>query len=89
VTPPPPLDLPHPGRVQPRRLNAADDGGALRRLARELKQPAYCVFADRTLIELACAHPTTERQMLAVSGVGPAKMEKFGEAFLRVLRGEE
>lgn len=59
------------------------------RLARELKQPAYCVFADRTLIELARAHPTTEREMLAVSGVGPAKLEKFGEAFLRVLRGEE
>jgi len=58
-------------------------------LARELNQPAYCVFADRTLIELARAHPRTEREMLAVSGVGPAKLEKFGEAFLRVLRGED
>ncbi|HEU4561840.1 MAG TPA: RecQ family ATP-dependent DNA helicase [Longimicrobium sp.] len=58
-------------------------------LARELNQPAYCVFADRTLIELARAQPKTEREMLAVSGVGPAKLEKFGEAFLRVLRGED
>lgn len=59
------------------------------KLARELNQPAYCVFADRTLIELAREHPQTERAMLAVSGVGPAKMEKFGEAFLKTLRGEE
>jgi ATP-dependent DNA helicase RecQ len=59
------------------------------RLARELSQPAYCVFSDRTLIEIARANPQTERAMLAVSGVGPAKLEKFGEAFLRVLRGEE
>jgi len=58
-------------------------------LARELNQPAYCVFADRTLIELAREHPRDERQMLAVSGVGPAKMEKFGEAFLRVLNDED
>ena len=57
-------------------------------LARELKQPAYCVFSDRTLIEIARAHPTSERGLLSVSGVGPAKLEKFGEAFLRVLRGE-
>ncbi|HEX6750698.1 MAG TPA: ATP-dependent DNA helicase RecQ [Longimicrobium sp.] len=57
-------------------------------LARELKQPAYCVFSDRTLIAIARDHPTTERELLAVSGVGPAKLEKFGEAFLRVLRDE-
>jgi len=31
-------------------------------------------------------HPRSERELLAVSGVGPAKLEKFGEAFLRVLR---
>jgi ATP-dependent DNA helicase RecQ len=57
-------------------------------LARELKQPAYCVFSDRTLIEIARRHPTTEDEFLSVSGVGPAKLEKFGDAFLRVLRGE-
>jgi ATP-dependent DNA helicase RecQ len=58
-------------------------------LARELNQPAYCVFADRTLIELAREAPQTEDEMLAISGIGPAKLEKFGEAFLRVLRGED
>ena len=57
-------------------------------LAKELRQPAFCVFSDRTLIELARAHPTTESEMLHVPGIGPAKLEKFGEAFLRVLRDE-
>jgi ATP-dependent DNA helicase RecQ len=57
-------------------------------LAREAKLPAYCVFGDKTLVALAKAHPTTEDEMLHVSGVGPAKLEKYGEAFLRVLRGE-
>jgi ATP-dependent DNA helicase RecQ len=57
-------------------------------LAREQNLPAYCVFGDKTLIALAREHPTTEAQMLRVSGVGPAKLEKYGDAFLRVLRGE-
>jgi ATP-dependent DNA helicase RecQ len=55
-------------------------------LAREASLPAYCIFVDKTLIALAKAHPTTENDMLRVSGVGPAKLEKYGEAFLRVLR---
>ena len=57
-------------------------------LAREAQLPAYCVFADKTLIALAQAHPTSESDMLRVSGVGPAKLEKYGEAFLRILRDE-
>jgi ATP-dependent DNA helicase RecQ len=55
-------------------------------LAREANLPAYCVFADRTLVELARSRPTTEGAMLDVPGVGPAKLEKYGEKFLEVLR---
>lgn len=58
-------------------------------LAREANLPAYCVFGDKTLIALARAHPASEDAMLAVSGVGPAKLAKYGAAFLRVLRGED
>jgi ATP-dependent DNA helicase RecQ len=57
-------------------------------LAREANLPAYCIFADKTLVALAKAHPTDEGDMLRVSGVGPAKLEKYGEAFLRVLRDD-
>ncbi|HEX6039952.1 ATP-dependent DNA helicase RecQ [Longimicrobium sp.] len=55
-------------------------------LAKEASLPAYCVFADKTLVELAKRHPTTPAQMRQVPGIGPAKMEKYGEAFLEVLR---
>jgi ATP-dependent DNA helicase RecQ len=57
-------------------------------LAREAKLPSYCVFADRTLIALARRRPTSVAEMLAVPGVGHAKMEKYGDAFLRALREE-
>jgi ATP-dependent DNA helicase RecQ len=55
-------------------------------LAKEAELPAYCVFADKTLVELARRHPTSLAAMRQVPGVGPAKIEKYGEAFLEVLR---
>ena len=60
---------------------------ALRRgLADEQGLPAYVVFSDATLRELAGAKPVDEQTMLRVSGVGPAKFESYGEAFLAVIR---
>ena len=58
-------------------------------LAREAALPAYCIFNDKTLIAMAKSGAADERELLRIPGVGPAKMEKYGEAFLRVLRGEE
>ncbi len=55
-------------------------------LSREAKLPPYCVFADRTLVELARRAPRDEAEMLEVPGVGPAKMEQYGDAFLRAIR---
>ncbi|HEX6369206.1 MAG TPA: RecQ family ATP-dependent DNA helicase [Longimicrobium sp.] len=55
-------------------------------LAKEQELPAYCVFADKTLVELARRHPTSKAEMRAVPGIGPAKIEKYGDAFLEVLR---
>jgi ATP-dependent DNA helicase RecQ len=57
------------------------------RLAKEQELPAYCVFADKTLVELAKRHPTSREEMRRVPGIGPAKIEKYGDAFLEVLRG--
>jgi superfamily II DNA helicase RecQ len=56
------------------------------RLAREQELPAYCVFADKTLVELAKQHPTSLAEMRRVPGIGPAKIEKYGDAFLEILR---
>ena len=57
-----------------------------RRLADEEGVPAFVVFGDATLKGLAAAKPTNPQDMLAVSGVGPAKLERYGEAFLAVIR---
>nr|WP_228259367.1 DNA helicase RecQ [Siculibacillus lacustris] len=55
-------------------------------LARELNAPAYVVFADRTLIEMARARPSTRSEMAAIHGVGAAKLDRFADSFLDVIR---
>ncbi len=56
------------------------------RIRAGLLVPAYIVFSDAVLTRMAAAHPTDEVGFLAVPGVGPAKLARYGEAFLRVLR---
>ena len=62
----------------------------LRALRRSLADaegvPAYIVFSDAVLARMAATRPTDEAGLLAVPGVGPAKLARYGEAFLRVLR---
>ncbi|MFG0327237.1 MAG: RecQ family ATP-dependent DNA helicase [Phycisphaerales bacterium JB037] len=60
-----------------------------RAIAEELQVPPYVVFSDATLRGLAAARPASPAQMLEVSGVGPAKLERFGEAFLAIIAGDE
>jgi ATP-dependent DNA helicase RecQ len=64
----------------------------LRALRRELADsrgvPAYVVFHDSTLREMASRLPRNRSQMLEVTGVGPVKFERYGDAFLDVLNGE-
>ena len=48
--------------------------------------PAFVVFGDAALRGLAAAKPTTPDAMLQVSGVGPAKLQKYGEPFLAAIR---
>jgi ATP-dependent DNA helicase RecQ len=47
--------------------------------------PPYVVFSDATLHEMAATQPTTRLAMLAVSGVGPVKFEKWGEPFINAV----
>lgn len=54
-------------------------------LAQELGVPAYTVFHDRTLIELAERRPASLDAMSGVHGVGAAKLEKFGPRFLAAI----
>jgi ATP-dependent DNA helicase RecQ len=56
-------------------------------IAREEQVPAYVVFSDRTLAELAVRRPRSLAMMGDVRGIGPAKLEKYGERFLAAIRG--
>ena len=56
-------------------------------LARAQSVPAYVVFTDRTLIEMAEKRPATLDALASVGGVGAKKRETYGRAFLEVIRG--
>ncbi|MEM5476066.1 DNA helicase RecQ [Pacificibacter sp. AS14] len=60
-----------------------------RALAEDARVPAYVVFADRTLIEMAEVRPKTLDDMAHIGGVGAKKLEKYGDAFLSVILGAE
>ncbi|MDT0576858.1 DNA helicase RecQ [Croceicoccus sp. F390] len=60
---------------------------ALRRtLAQEAGVPAFVVFPDAVLRDLAGLRPDSASSMLQLPGVGPRKLEQYGEAFLKVIR---
>jgi ATP-dependent DNA helicase RecQ len=50
--------------------------------AKRLGVPAYVVLHDRALNALALFRPANPNQLLAIDGIGPAKVEKFGRAIL-------
>jgi ATP-dependent DNA helicase RecQ len=60
--------------------------GRLRALRKELADqqgvPAYIVFSDKVLWEMAARRPSAASELLDVPGVGPAKLERYGERFL-------
>ena len=59
-----------------------------RALAEEARVPAYVIFNDRTLIEMAEKRPQTLDQLAAVNGIGAKKLKTYGDAFLAVIAGE-
>ena len=54
-------------------------------LARAQKQPAYVIFHDRVLIEMARRQPVTQEELLLIPGVGPAKACRHGAVFLKII----
>ena len=56
--------------------------------AKRLRVPAYVVLHERTLTALAQARPRNPRQLLEIDGMGPAKVERFGEAILALCAAE-
>ena len=54
-------------------------------LADEQGVPAYVIFHDRTLREMMLSRPRSANELLAINGVGEAKLERYGERFLEIL----
>ena len=58
-----------------------------RALAEAASVPAYIIFNDRTLIEMAETKPSNLDQMARISGVGAKKLDSYGADFLAVITG--
>ncbi|WP_170329720.1 DNA helicase RecQ [Ruegeria arenilitoris] len=58
-----------------------------RALAESARVPAYVIFPDRTLIEMAENRPVTLDDMARIGGVGAKKLERYGDTFLEVIAG--
>jgi len=87
---------------QPRKRRSRRDSGdepfdplfeALRETRRSLaaaaKVPAYVVFHDSTLREIAAARPRTLGELSTVNGVGDSKVRKYGDALLETVRSHQ
>jgi ATP-dependent DNA helicase RecQ len=55
--------------------------------AREQSLPAYTVFHDATLRQIAAARPATLAGLSEINGVGEAKLAKYGQQVLELLAG--
>jgi ATP-dependent DNA helicase RecQ len=58
-------------------------------LARRSNIPAYVVFGDATLRDLARKRPATPEALLGVSGIGLKKLDQYGEKILEIIREAE
>ena len=56
------------------------------KLAQEAGVPPFVVFSDKTLRDMATKMPVTEEAFLEVNGVGAAKLERYGEAFMEEIK---
>ncbi|MCI0435968.1 MAG: ATP-dependent DNA helicase [Gemmatimonadetes bacterium] len=57
-----------------------------KRLADQQDVPAYVVFNDSTLRAMAEVRPASPAELLAIPGVGPARLQRYGAAFLEIIR---
>ena len=100
----PPRRDPKRRRGQAVEVTVAEEGPQLNRadeeLLTELKKkrieiartesvPAYIVFSDRTLADMAMRRPTSLEALSRVRGVGEMKLAKYGDSFLAVIRSAD
>ena len=83
-------DTPRPTSALPPDVLDPDLFDALRKLRKEIADregvPAYVVFSDASLRQMVAKKPKTRSGLLAVSGVGKVKLERYGSEFLAMIR---
>jgi ATP-dependent DNA helicase RecQ len=57
-----------------------------RKLADEQMVPAYVVFGDSTLVEMAARKPKSPEELLSITGIGERKLDRYGHIFLERIR---
>ena len=57
-----------------------------KQLSEEYNVPPYLIFHDATLKEMMETMPTTSSELLAITGIGESKLEKYGDEFLGIVR---
>ena len=84
-----------PGRPKPQPPTDPEGAAAYEALkawrlqrSRADNVPAYIVFNNATLIELATRRPTTDAELRAVPGIGPAKLTAYGDEIKGILRSD-
>ena len=59
------------------------------RLAQRERLPAYIIFTNAALSDMAARRPATMEEFLAVPGVGEKKAQRYGQAFLEAIQAYE
>lgn len=55
-------------------------------IAKEENVPPYVIFGDKTLNEMCVLYPTSEADLLNISGIGEVKIKKYGKEFIEVIK---
>jgi DNA helicase-2/ATP-dependent DNA helicase PcrA len=80
-------------RKSPPQADDAELFGRLRawrkRQADALQVPAYVVFSDAVLVAVSDSHPADRSALARVSGIGPTKLDRYGESLLALLAGAD
>jgi ATP-dependent DNA helicase RecQ len=54
--------------------------------AKEIDKPPFVIFHDTVLRRVAACQPTTPEELLAIKGIGPRKLEQYGQAVVAVVK---
>ncbi len=85
---------PHAASQNQVKISATASGDLLRRLkewrlllAKTHRIAPYMILHDRTLMEIADSKPSTSEELMAIQGMGPVKVQRYGDSILKIIHG--